>query len=323
MNEPNDEPAAPDPALSVILDTNAVRHLGRLSDEDWAEFIGACRAKELRTAWVPRAVSEIAGTNLDQRNGLSEETLGEIVRAIRRFDEMADGEVLPSEHDIIRLAFFDLAGEEAFTNARADGERREWRAVIDHAKAVDSVDLVAIEIEDDKRCVVLKDRGDPGRGIAVVPDDSFEADASINVEFWRMRTKCKRAADAQDRADEIRRFLPKFAEVAASTGAIAVPRRVVAKALKAPLRMIFNSSFGHRLAVESWYLHLRATGDKARIENNDMADIVISSYIPSAQRFVTNDRRLRALVGAILADPRTVLDSGTFVQAVVDSPTVV
>ena len=295
-----------------------MRALGKLSNSRWDALLHGWKGRAMTSAWVPRVVSEVAGTNLDQACGLQRETLEEVVRAVRRFDELADRTVLPDEHEIMRQALHALAG--LGTSPRPPGDEGPvlggWRTVLDHALLLDSVHLVMPEVVKGQRRLILKNRRDPDRGVAVIPARSFESRAPANVNYWRRRTRCRRGAPAIDRIREIVEFLPEYVRSAAKAPEISVPIEVARSALSASSEQIFGSPLGYRCVVESWYLHLRATGDKVRITNNDMADIVIASYIPYGRVFVTDDGDLRALLGEVVADPRTIMDFETMFRNV-------
>lgn len=293
--------------MDLVFDSNAVRNFGALTDSQWVALLRRWRARRLTTAWVPRVISEVAGTNLDQKRGLSQRTLEQIVRGIRRFDILAGGAILCDEREAVRRSLFALAGRGMPISIKHDRSIAGWREVLDHAKQLDSVNLIEVDSSNGKRRIILKSRANPDVGVAVIPTDDFELEAEHRIDFWRRRTKCKRRAQLKERVIEIVEFLPEFAKAAVRNADIGVPVDVARDALKARAVDLFNSAFGYRLVVESWYLHLRATGDKESTENNDMADIVIATYLAYGRQIVTDDANLRSLLEAVLEDRRGVV----------------
>ena len=319
----NPGPISSQPELSVIMDSNAVRALGSLSDAQWSAFLLSWRTRAFTTAWVPRVVSEVAGSNLDRVAGLTDEALQVVVRSIQRFDELADGRILPDEHEVVRQSIYELAGRERPTQQCETTEPASpnWRIVVDHAKRLHSVDLVAIEVVNGKRHVILKDPRDPFRGVAVHPNQRFKLDAPERVGFWKQRTKCKRGAAPEERIKEIVTFLPEYTRSAATAPEVSVPLDVAQEALEKCDKRLFQSPFGYRLAVENLYLHLRATGDKHKISDNDMTDIVVASYLAYGEVFVTADDELRRLLEAVLADSRSVMNFDALFRVVIEPRT--
>jgi hypothetical protein len=131
------------PEFTLIVDSCVVRKLGELSEPDWSHFLRGWRTSKQSTAWLPRVVSEVAGTNLDwQAEELTEERLELIVQGIRRFDELTNcGPVLPNDHEILRRGLYELAGVDLPPKPcdGRPGQPKDWRQIIELAKNLDSV----------------------------------------------------------------------------------------------------------------------------------------------------------------------------------------
>jgi hypothetical protein len=305
--------------LTAVFDTNAIRSLGELEDDKWKAFLASWRAQKLTTAWVPWTISEVAGSNLARKNGLKRADLAEVVRAVQRFDKLARGRVLADSNEIVRRALYSLAGVPVPPSDRADQEQKHGRRVIDVAKRLASTDQVAIEDKNGCTSIVLKKKN-LNTGVSIKFDYSdFEDGAKSRLEFWRKHTKCSHGAHVDERVREIIHFLPDFTKAAALAPSIDVPLDIASRAVMAGKHLL-DSALGYRCIIESWYFHLRATGDKSSIEKNDIGDISIASYMALALRLVSDDRNLRKLLHDVLANPDQVIGLEDFVNRVCERP---
>src|SRR5438132_1639392 len=102
-------PTAP---LSHIFDSNDVRKLGELPSSQWDKLWRAWRAKGYTTGWIPWVVREVVGTNFydDYGNLCGEKKFKQIVRSVRRFDMLAEGDVLPEFNELFVYSMYEYAG---------------------------------------------------------------------------------------------------------------------------------------------------------------------------------------------------------------------
>lgn len=292
-------PAQRPDLLTLVFDSNAIRALGSLESKRWDAFLAGWRAQKLTTAWVPWTICEVAGSNLVRKNGLKRADLAEVVRAVQRFDKLARGRVLFDSNEIVRRALYSLAAVPVPPSDRADQEQKHGRRVIEVAKRLVSTDQVAIEDKDGCTTIVLKKKN-LNTGVSIKFDyRDFEDGARSRLEFWRKHTKCSRGAHVDERVREIIHFLPEFTKAAALATSIDVPLDIASRAVMSGKHLL-DSALGYRCIIESWYFHLRATGDKSSIEKNDIGDISIASYLALAWRLVSDDRNLRKLLRDVL-----------------------
>src|SRR5207244_4270181 len=79
----------------------------------WQRFKDGWNAKGYNTAWIPWVAREVAGTNFIRDDGtiVMQEELEEIVRSIRRFDELAKDEVFADFDELYKFSFFEYADD--------------------------------------------------------------------------------------------------------------------------------------------------------------------------------------------------------------------
>jgi len=317
--------------LSHVFDTNGVRALGRLRESSWRRLLALWKAKGYTTGWIPWVAYEITSTNfIFKGTVVSQLEVERIVRAVQRFDILADGDVLPDVDQLFVRSMYDHVG--------APGGPSHFS-----------------EIEDDLRgrihiCKQVTNRNQIGQ----VPDGkgSFYVGFQDNKIVWYKAFKSNFASHApkavaaveklikdsgltKDSPDEdvAKTIIPYIlAIILHNAERLRVPRHVqdaVAKLWEPPSHvdptkprkphMIPDVPFTVAVLAECWYYAEFARGRLTRTHlDNDGPDFKIATYMCKAEYFVTNDTNLRKLISHYtLEADRRIINPSQFYRAVV------
>lgn len=287
----------------VVFDTNAVRGLAALDARRWERFVAAWNGAGLRTAWAPPVIVEIAGTNLARKKGLDPAGLSDVQAAVRRFDELARGEIEPDADELVRRSLYDLAGVAA-PPSPVPNYSDAWRGILTLLLAARSPREVQTRVEGGALTVRVVPQGAKSGWDIVVPP-GFEEFVRTRIAGTVSRVSKPRAGDALER--DVASTLPKWGAVLGKR--LAVPPTVVAAALDpAHGDRLFRSPFAMRAVCEITYDHDRLPGRRTKVDDpNDQLDLALTTYLYDNRSFVTNDRRFGKLLLRVLADPARIV----------------
>ncbi len=295
--------------LSHVYDTNGVRALGRLKESSWKKFRASWKAKGYTTGWIPWVAYEITSTNLIRNMApVPQRELEQIVLAIQRFDELADGDVLPDVDQLYVRSMFEVVGAPGGPSHLNEVED-DLRFRIHIAKQVTRHNQVGLMPDPEGGFFVgFVD----GPIITVKPFRSNFAGhapkAIAAVQKLLEGTGLTKDSPDEDVAKAIQTYF--LALLLRKAERLRVPQHVqdgVAK-LWEPLpqldpskppepRMMPDAPFTMAMFAECWYYFEFARGRLTRAHvDNDGPDFKIATYMSVAEHFVTNDTDLRRLI---------------------------
>jgi hypothetical protein len=288
--------------FDFIFDTNAVRSLGELPDNEWEAFVEGWDRLQLSTYWIPVVLAEVVGTNLSRKAGLKDEDVAAAVKAVRRFDILAERRIQHDPTEVMRRSIYALLNEIPPPSSEPD-RRTEWRAVLDNF--LDNIKS-AKQIKTQKAAVelgVLHDGLTTPDVFEVVMPTDFSNSAQENVEAWKEILRGKAKVSDHDRINDLFQLFPVWAVNFARNNNIPMQTIKCVFREDPPIRFI-KSAFALRAITEHWYYHLRASGEKSSIKENDGRDLALSTYLGIAWALVSDDGDLRGLLKQVLADER-------------------
>ena len=294
--------------FDFIFDANAVRALARLERRDWRRLESRWNDLHLRAAWTPNSLAEVMGTNLRRRQ-LMYRDLKDLQLAVRRFDDLARGEVLPPDDYMVKGSIYVLAGREPPVHVDPDPG---WRSVIEAFLRLRTPSQVVFPEADGSIRVRLKDdRGT--RGVEIVIPRQFAEFARRKTAAMRKRRGYTRPVPRARLVDDLMDDLPHW--LVDVSRRLSIPQSVVRAAFE-NRDEILGSAFGVRMITENVYYHHRATGYMSRVKETDAQDIALSTYLSEAWGLVTDDGALQRLLQEVLQDERRVLNFATFARIV-------
>lgn len=282
----------------LVFDTNAVRALTQLSPDRWNAFLVACRKHGVVAAWIPWVISEVTGSNLIRRD-LTQEDLADLQHAVRRYDSLCSGRILPAPSLLMWRRVHEIAGvtppEPPWPHTTAPERHR-----LDRFLCLSSPDGVSVTEDKDGTWVSLKRNAGDSECSTKIPV-GFVATAESWIEILRSHLREHGETTRTQLAwAYFDRWLPHVLR------SLDVPEDVADAALKhATAEDLAAGAFGGGL-VEGWYIAGRALGLVSKVSENDARDIAITSYMSVAGRLVTRDRKLSHLLRELLIDPSRV-----------------
>lgn len=281
--------------IDYLFDTNAVRRLiERLSPDEFKELADAWDKAGLRAAWTPDVIWELTGTNMNRKEGLTDEGLRASIIAARRFDQLARREILQSLPEVLWESLHDLAGvTPPLTGAPLEYAPR-YRQLLDEFLELRSTDQIRIDQTPDGPTVSFS--ADRKTGFTMSVGSGFGPQAAERVEDWKGRIQWPE--DLKDQISLVCEDLPKCALGTALK--LGVQRELVEAALARPAEELFASPLFLYHAIERWYLLRRVIGEKRSIKRNDGVDLSLAAYMRHAERVVTDDANLSKLLTFML-----------------------
>jgi len=267
-----------------VFDTNAVRALASLEIGEWTGIYESCKVQGLVAGWIPWVIVEITGTNL-RRRALDNEGLRELIVAANRYDQLCEGQILPSPYALMWTAIHELADMEAPPFPSDSGT--SWLRRLDLFISLKSTEQVEAEMDGDRDVIIKYSDLEHGWGI-VIPEN-FEEYAAKKIESLKKNPAYHASADRHNLAWEY--FSDWFVYTLRALGVPREVRQAVVDKDRATIDHILKSPFQAGL-IEGWYIAERALGLASAVEENDGVDIAIASYLPVSALLITNDRRL-------------------------------
>ncbi len=278
--------------IDFAFDTNAVRCLARLSDDEWASLLTGCRDEKLKGGWIPRVIKEVAGSNLIQRN-LDNTGLRELVLAAKRYDDLCAGRVLPDPPSLMWVGIHRLAGVEdsAPPGYRGPQDDRLW---LDRFLSLSSARQVRVGGEAG-RTVFIKPHNDDEWGLEI--PQGFEQTAPMSIDVMRGLIEEKPEITQRELAWEYFKDWAGFV-----SHKIGIPPEVVrVLSERGNDDLLANTALVGGL-FEGWFLAARAMGQASKISENDARDMAIGSYLAVVAVLVTEDGSFRAVLKSLLLD---------------------
>ena len=291
MPEASNDPLAPpmDQLQDYVLDTNAVRSLGELSDGEWRVVREAWTTRGCTTAWVPHVLGELLATNLARKEALDNAGLRAVQLAVRRMDALARGLIWDTPEDLIRRSIYALAEEPVPASTTP---RVQWREAIGLFLNAKSPQQIATTRTDTAVRAIIKDAS-LREGIEVVSPLGFENHVRKKVAAMASRLGHSGPVARSQLIEDVIGDVPKV--LAAMGSSLRVPAAVLRRALDAR-GLLLGAPFGYRVLSETVYYHHRATRRKAKIRQNDAADLAVATYLACAGVLVTDDGDLARLL---------------------------
>lgn len=287
--------------LTHSFDSNAVRDLGELPEPAWNEFLGTWRSRQYATAWIPAVAREVAGTNLlvALRSSPARD-IGSIVRAVRRFDEVTRGLMMPPWESQFRYSVYEYVGDPRAVEQLADDDHT--RKLLDAVTGVQSASEVAISRGSEASFVLAF------RTRTIVSEHtlnfSFEDHAANAIPIFAKMVQLPENATAQEIRQSVWRIAPHLVVGYARDFGIPedVLRRVAEKWDASDQHP--DAFFTYSVFLECWFKIRFAKGMLTRrIRESDGQDLRIASYLSHSRTLVTSDNKLRILLEGITKDP--------------------
>lgn len=300
--------------LDLIFDTNAVRELGHLPDDTWADCLAWFKNEDLKTAWIPWVLAELIGSNIGH-DDFGDAHLKLVQRSASRFDDLAERKILPDLDDIFVEAVYRLA-DLTPPSPRTSGKVRNVRRALDFFLTLTNAEQVTTEA--DGNLVVRLTAPSGGRGWLNTLPRNFPKLAAANIAAMAERIGSAKAAER----DEIKLAIDRYSRWVAHTAArLKIPTDVLESAWsKAGQHGFLNSPCSIGL-YEAWYYALRVSRRKSRIKTNDGIDLHVAGYLTISSCIVTDDGDLRRLIAGVIDDQRRLVRFADFVRSIRPSPT--
>jgi len=279
--------------IDFAFDTNAVRCLARLPEDEWASLLAGCREERLKGGWIPRVIKEVAGSNLMRRN-LDDAGLRELVLAAKRYDDLCAGRVLPDPPSLMWVGIHRLAGVEDSVppGYRGPEDDRLW---LDRFLSLSSASQVRVGGETG-RTVFIKPHDDVEWGLEI--PQGFEETAPMSIDVMRGIIEEKPEITQRELAWEYFKDWAGF--VSHKIGIPPEVPRAVSELGNDDL--LANTALVGGL-FEGWFLAARAMGRASKLSENDARDMAIGSYLAVVAVLVTEDGSFRAVLKSLLLDP--------------------
>ncbi|MBL8739268.1 MAG: hypothetical protein JNL12_22765 [Planctomycetes bacterium] len=287
--------------LSHSFDSNAVRDLGELPEPDWQQFLTAWRNRQYATAWIPAVAREVAGRNLLFALIASPaRDIRPIVTAVRRFDDLSRGLMMPPWESQFRYSVFEYAGDPRAVQQLVDDVAA--RKLLDAVTTIQSASDIAVTRTSDSSFVLALNTG------AVVSkhafDFSFTDHATQALPIFARMVQLPENATPQEIRQSVWEIVPHL--VVGYARDFNVPEDVLTR-----LAEKWDASdqhpdafFTYSVFLECWFKIQFAKGMLTRrIRESDGQDLRIASYLSHSRTLVTSDNRLRVMLENITRDP--------------------
>jgi hypothetical protein len=296
--------------VSHAFDSNGVRIFGPMDASTWKRFKVNFKAKGYTTAWIPWVAREVAGTNFIRDDGtiVMKKELKEIVRSIKRFDELAEGEVFVEFEQLYKFTLFEYAGDSRGHQFITDNENVILKRIFLAKRVKERLDIGKDGSNRDGS-YFLGFKDPEGGWFGDVVRHTFVGHSKKAIAAWKSLITVDENSPDEQIAKDIGRQIPKLALRRGQR--LGVPDDVLQVVLdkwnaagEHPDTMFVYANF-----LESWYYVEFARGHLTRKRyENDGHDFHIASYLGRAQNFVTGDKNLRTLLNHITkaADTRII-----------------
>jgi hypothetical protein len=245
-------------------------------------------------------VREVVGTNFIGGDGdvVSQALVEEIVRSVRRMDQLAEGDILPGFEQLIRYSLFEFSAASGGPSRLCENEA-DFKKRIQLCKRVTRRDQVCIKaMPDGSSFLGFEDLEGDYFGEAI--KESFVDHTEKAIAAWKKLIQVDETAGDEQIARDIVRQLQKF--VIWQGHYLDVPESVLQAVLDKWNAGDENpdTTFTYAALVENWYYVEFARGRLTRRrKENDGHDLRIATYLSRAQYMVTADENLRRLLSHV------------------------
>lgn len=295
-----------DQQLFCLLDTNAIRELGRY--QNWDQLQLAWKKNSLTTAWVPSTLVEITGTNLIGEK-LTKSLLSHLALSARRLDTLACGCILEDVDQMLWRDIYRIAGQQA-PPCPIPKNTRTVRDMLDRFLQLHDPSQIAINRIPDGYRVQYR-FGDEDVWDQLISDAFKTHFAEPLVKQWKSEMRLGSNPSPQDLIEEMLKFTDHWLQDVVRR--LGIPDDIVNLARERSPKLIQTSWCAG--IVEGSYLLGKACGvDPVPVKENDCRDNILGAYLAEAKYIVTNDRRFSERLKKMLQIPGRIITFQDFLK---------
>jgi hypothetical protein len=307
--------------FDFLFDTNSVRDFAQRikTDTEWDELWAAWKKAGYKSAWIPWTIGEVIGTNLVRESQpVTDEDCREVALAVRRFDRLAERDILLGPRDLIRWSvcrFFGYPVRSVF--------EEKHRKSLNAAKTLQTKSQITVKRYPDVTIVFIRDSNTGDDEGQTIPTDFIDG-VERRVQVWKDRMEAAGLKTNYGQTDVVAkepllRFL--WEETKANIGRMSKQVGIADSVLLGFAGMlteeVLKHPFVYGAVAQDWFYMLRALNVKTgKVLETMGRDLAISHYIPLAKTFVTSDGGFAKLVKGVL--PANMITFEEFRNAVLE-----